>query len=269
MPFRHRRSPSRAALVTGATGGIGEALARALPADTRLVLTGRDESALARLEAELSSPERTVTVVAADLSDESGRSAVVDAAQAAEIDLIVNNAGLGDYGPFLDSDMERNIVAIRVNAEAPLALVHALLPDMLARAEFSGSRAGVINVSSSLAFLPVPTLAVYAATKAFLLSFGESLAAELQGEPVDVLTACPGATKTGFGSRAGFEGGSFPLAMSPDRVAREILAALGRQTTVLIGPASATAFTGVAVARSIFGQAFMQASRVAERLRPS
>ena len=267
-PFRNDRPPATAALITGATGGIGAALARAMPAETSLVITGRNADELGRLEDELSS-DREVRSIVADLSTEDGLAAVIEAGRAAGIDLLVNNAGLGRYGAFGETPFESHRETIRVNVEAPLALIHALLPDLLLNADLGGKRAGIINMSSSTAFIPVPTLATYAAAKAFILSFGESLAAELSGKPIDVLTACPGATRTAFGARAGFSGGSFPNAMAPETVARQTLAALGRQTTVVIGPASATAFTGVAIARSLFGQAFMHASRAADRFRPS
>ncbi len=267
-PFRNDRPPATAALVTGATGGIGAAIARALPRETALVITGRKEDELARLENELSY-DRTVKAVVADLATEEGCEAVVEAGREAGVDLLVNNAGLGSYGAFADEPFDAHRTTIRVNVEAPLRLIHALLPELILNADLSGKRAGIINMSSSTAFIPVPTLATYAASKAFILSFGESLAAELSDKPVDVLTACPGAVKTSFGERAGFSGGSLPGAMSPETVAKQTLAALGRQTTVVIGPASATAFTGVAFARSLFGQAFMQASRAAERFRPS
>jgi short-subunit dehydrogenase len=265
--LRNDRPPATCALITGATGGIGAALARALPPETAVVITGRREDELARLEHELSY-DRTVRAVPADLATEEGRAAVVEAAREAGVDLLVNNAGLGSLGNFADEPLEAHVNTIRVNVEAPLALIHALLPDLVLNADLAGKRAGIVNISSAVAFVPVPTLATYAATKAFLLSFGESLAAELADRPVDVLTACPGAVRTAFGGREGYSN-RIPTAMSPETVAKQTFAALGRQSTVVIGPASATAFTGVAVARSLFGRAFMQANRVAERFRPS
>lgn len=267
-PFQTNRPPASCALITGATGGIGAALARAMPPETALVITGRKGDELGRLENELSY-DHTVTAVEADLATDEGLEAVVAAAKEAGCDLLVNNAGLGTYGAFEDAPFDDHRLTVRVNVEAPLKLIHALLPDLVLNADLAAKRAGIINMSSSTAFFPVPTLATYAASKAFLLSFGESLAAELSDKPVDVLTACPGAVRTEFGQRAGFRAGSLPGAMSPETVAKQTLAALGRQTTVVIGPASATAFTGVAFARSLFGQAFMQVSRAAERFRPS
>lgn len=235
-----------------------------MPIETNLVLTGRDREKLERLKEELG-PERTETV-AADLTTAEGVEAVANAADAAGVDLLVNNAGLGEYGNFLDEGFEHHRTTIRVNVEAVLELTHRLAPGMIERADLAGRRAGIINVSSSLAFFPVPTFATYAASKAFILSFSESLSAELTDQPVDVLVACPGAVKTGFGQRAGYGRGSMPGAMAPEKVAKASLAALGRQRTVVIGPMSMAAFGPVAFARSAFGEAFYRASQVMERV---
>lgn len=261
--MRRPRPPARAAVVTGATGGIGEAIARALPDETALILTGRDGDKLALLRAEFGD---RCTVVEADLATEAGLDAVAAAAEAGQADLLVNNAGLGTLGGFLDEPFAVRREALRVNAEAVLALTHAVVPGMLSRAELSDRRAGLVNVASSLAFVPVPRFATYAATKALVLSFSESLAAELADRPIDVLCACPGAVRTQFGERAGYGGPGVPGAMSPERVARAILAALGRQTTAVIGPVSGVSFGGVALARSLFGQGLMRASQVVDRM---
>ncbi|MEM8663245.1 MAG: SDR family NAD(P)-dependent oxidoreductase, partial [Pseudomonadota bacterium] len=204
--------------------------------------------------------------VAADLATEEGRARVADAADASACDLLINNAGLGAYGRFVDTPLTDHLAAVRVDVEAVLALIHKVVPGMVERADLSGQRAGLINVASSLAFFPVPTFATYAAAKAFVLSFTESFAAEMQDEPIDIMVACPGAVRTEFGTRAGYRGRSMPGAMDPEKVAAQSLAALGRQSTVVIGPASAAAFTPVALARSLFGQAFMRASRVLDRV---
>ncbi|WMS42964.1 SDR family NAD(P)-dependent oxidoreductase [Acuticoccus sp. MNP-M23] len=257
------REPSARALITGATGGIGAAFARALPEETAMILTGRDEEALTLLAAEFG--PRAETVVA-DLATHEGLDAVARAAEAGEVDLLINNAGLGQYGNFLDVPFEEHQTTLRVNVEAVMALIHRLVPGMIDRAELSGRNAGLINVASSAAFFPIPTLATYAASKALVLSFTESFAAEMSGKPIDVLVSCPGAVKTAFGARAGYSGGRIPGAMAPEKVAAQSLAALGRQSTVVIGPASAAAFAPVALARSLFGHAFVRASRVMDRI---
>lgn len=258
------RPPASAALITGATGGIGEAFAHALPPETSLILTGRDEAKLAALAETFLG--RATTVVA-DLATPEGIETVADAAEAGGCDLLINNAGVGSYGDFLDVPLQAQLDTVRIDVEAVLALTHKVVPGMLARAALSGERAGLINVASSLAFFPVPTFATYAAAKAFILSFTESFDAEMSGKPIDVLAACPGAADTAFGERAGYRGRKMPGAMTPQKVAAASLAALGRQSTVVIGPASAAAFTPVALARSVFGKAFVTASRVMERVR--
>ncbi|WP_157961997.1 SDR family NAD(P)-dependent oxidoreductase [Acuticoccus kandeliae] len=251
------------ALVTGATGGIGEAFARALAPTTKLILTGRDEARLAALKDEFG-PQ--TEIVSADLLTEEGIGAVAATADSLGCDLLINNAGVGDYGNFLDVDFEKHRATLRIDNEAVLALIHRIVPGMIERAEASGRRAGVINVASSLAFFPVPTFATYAASKAFVLSFSESLSAELADAPIDILVSCPGAVKTEFGARAGYRGAAIPGAMSAEKVASATLAALGRQRTVVIGPVSAAAFGPVALARSMFGQAFMRAAQVMDRV---
>ena len=225
------------ALITGASSGIGEAFARALPTTTGLLLTGRDEARLAALRDELGRGERPVESLAADLGSDAGRAALVEAAERAGPDLLINNAGLGCFGPFLDNPAEAERAMVEVNVTAPLVLSRALLPGMAARARESGRRAGLILVSSTAAFQPLPYLSTYAATKAFELSLAEGLAGELAGEPVDVLALCPGATATRFFERAGMAGSSLPIerAEDPARVARQGLAALGRQTTLVVG----------------------------------
>ncbi|MBJ3778845.1 SDR family NAD(P)-dependent oxidoreductase [Acuticoccus mangrovi] len=260
---RPPRPDPQAALVTGATGGIGEAFARALPAETGLVLTGRDAARLAELKAEFGT---RAEIVPADLATAEGIAAVADAAERFGCDLLVNNAGLGAYGAFLEVDFEEHRRALRVNVEAAMELVHRVVPGMLARAHLADRRAGLINVASSTAFFPVPRLATYAASKAMILAFTESFSAEMSGEPIDILASCPGAVRTEFGHRAGYRGGAIPGAMAPDKVARASLAALGRQKTVVIGPLSAATFTPVALARSVFGDALMRATRVMDRV---
>ncbi|RAH99805.1 hypothetical protein DLJ53_18775 [Acuticoccus sediminis] len=261
--LRPHRDPPRCALITGATGGIGEAFARELPAMTELVLTGRDEARLAELAAEFGTRARTVV---ADLATPEGIAAVAEAAEAAECDLLINNAGVGAVGNFLDVDFERHRATLRIDVEAVLALTHRLVPGMIGRAEARGERAGLINVASSTAFVPVPSFATYAAAKAMVLSFTEAFAAEVSGAPIDVLASCPGAVRTAFGARAGYTGTGIPGAMAPEKVARQTLAALGRQSTVMIGPVSAATLAPVALARSMVSHAVMRAGRVMDRV---
>lgn len=223
------------ALITGATSGIGEAFARTLPSETGLLLTGRDGARLAELAAALGNAGRSVETLAVDLARDAGRTALVERAAALPIDLLINNAGLGALGPLAENDAAREREMVEVNVVAPLVLTRALLPDMLARAQNGGPRAGVILVASTAAFIPLPYMSTYAATKAFDLYLAEGLAGELKKEPVDVLALCPGATRTRFFERAGMSARMVGKAESPERVAREGLAALGRRSLHVVG----------------------------------
>jgi uncharacterized protein len=245
----------RAALVTGATSGIGEAFARALPTGANVLLTGRNAEALERLAAELVAPGRRVETVAADLATDAGLDAVSARAEAFGVDLLIANAGVGPFGDFLQASEESLRATVAVNVMAPVVLTRRLLPGMLRRAKADGGRAGLIVVSSNAAFLPVPRLATYAATKAFDLSLAEALAAELDGEPVDVLALCPTATRTRFSQRSGF-GGNLPGAEDPADVAAAALHALGRVRTLVRGPVSGLLLSGPALARAALAQAF-------------
>jgi short-subunit dehydrogenase len=229
----------RSALITGASSGIGEAFARGLPRATALLLAGRDRDRLTALAHELASPGRMVRIVTADLSDDSERGSVIAAAESAEVDLIVNNAGIGRLGRVIENAPERESEIVKVNALTPVEICRALIPGMLRRAEAKrgqpqGPRAGVINVSSAAAFGPMPFFATYAASKAFLLHYTEALAEELSDRPIDILALCPGATKTRFFERAGIEKPGFTM-HEPDRVVREGLQALGHRTVHIVG----------------------------------
>ncbi len=226
----------RCALITGATSGIGKAFAQALPLATNLVLTGRTEARLVTLRDSLASVGREIVIIPADLATQAGRNRVVAAADAAGIDLLVNNAGLGYFGALIDNSLEAELEMTEVNVVAPVILTRALLPGMISRAEASGSRAGVILVSSVAAFNSLPFFATYAATKGFELLFAEALSGELTSEPVDVLALCPGPTRTDFFRRAGLSDGFFPHIMDANTVARRGLAALGHRTIEISDP---------------------------------
>lgn len=237
------------ALVTGATSGIGRAFAEALPRSTGLLLTGRDEARLQQLERQLANPVRQVATVTADLTTDAGRDAVIARAEELGIDLLINNAGIGHLGRLIDHPPEQERATVELNVVTPLVLTRALLPGMLERAHASGRRAGLMIVASEAAFAPLPYFASYAASKAFDLVLAESLAEELAHEPIDVLAFCPGATRTGFGSRAGFAGGNLPGAAEPRAVAREGLNALGRHRVLVSGFARRAAFAPLVLPR--------------------
>jgi short-subunit dehydrogenase len=255
MPTMTRmRTRPCGALVTGATSGIGEAFARALPRGTGLLLTGRNAAALRALAAELSAPGRPVETIAADLSTDGGLDAVAARAEAFGVDLLILNAGTGRFGDFLDVPEAALRETIAVNVLAPAVLARRLLPGMLGRARQTGRRTGLIVVSSATAFAPVPRLAAYAASKAFDLSLAEALAAELAAEPIDVLALCPSATRSRFAERSGWRRGTPPGAATPRHVAEAALAALGRRWTLVLGPVSGTLLSVPALARAVLAQ---------------
>ncbi|MEH2350238.1 MAG: SDR family oxidoreductase [Nostoc sp.] len=191
------------ALITGASSGIGKAFAQELAArKTNLVLVARSEKKLSQLAKELQEEhEIQVDVILKDLTEANAACAVFEATKAKglTIDLLINNAGLGYYGDFAESDGERQIKIVQLNVLALVDLTHKFLP--LMRQRRSGS---IINVSSITAFQPIPYLSVYAATKAFILSFSEALWAENHQYGVRILVTCPGPIETNFFAEANF-----------------------------------------------------------------
>jgi len=224
----------RCALITGASSGIGEAFARALPKSTSLLLTGRDRARLAHLASELANADRTVRSIAADLATAEGRQAVIGFADGQPVDLLINNAGIACLGPVAENPPEREAEMAQLNMVAPVEITRALLPGMLKRAE-GGQRGGLIFVASAAAFMPIPLFATYAASKAFLLHYAEALAEELSEAPIDVLALCPGATRTRFFERANVARTNLPQMHEADRVAREGLQALGHRVVHVVG----------------------------------
>lgn len=193
------------ALITGASGGIGEQFARQLATrNVNLVLVARSEERLNALadELERAHPGLSATVVAADLSTSDSPAAVMDKLEHAGItvDLLINNAGVGSLRRFADEDREAVLREIQLNCVSLVALTSMVLPGMLAR-----NRGGVINLASTAAFQPIPTMAVYAASKAFVLSFTEALWAETTHSEVRILALCPGPTETRFFQTASAE----------------------------------------------------------------
>lgn len=225
----------KAALVTGASSGIGEAFARLLPIETDLLLTGRQEAPLLVLISELSRPGRRVEYVLADLSLPDAMQSVIVAAESFGVDLLINNAGLGHFGEIAETEPAREAEMVMVNVVAPTVLTRALLPGLLRRVERTGRRAGIIIVGSVVSFFPVPRMTTYAATKAFDLMYALGLADELRGRAVDVLALCPGSTATRFAERAGVRPGAAAIGHSSAQVAAAGLAALGRRHVIVVG----------------------------------
>src|SRR5262245_40423033 len=186
----------RCAVVTGASSGLGRALAvRLADRGMSLVLTGRNETRLDETARQIrgAAPRVQVETVVADLSTASGVSKLLDHVGDRPVEVLVNNAGFGSYGPFAEADLKREADEVAVDVGAVIALARAFLPGMLARR--SG---GILNVASTIAFQPAPYQAVYGASKAFVLSFSQALWAEARPAGVAVTALCPGPTRTGF-----------------------------------------------------------------------
>ncbi len=192
------------ALVTGASGGIGRDLAELAAADGfDVVLVARSADVLGAAADDIEERHGVrALAVPADLADPQApaRLAAELAGRGVAVDVLVNNAGVGAYGEFVDSDPEAQLAMIRVNVGAVVGLTRALLPPMVER-----GRGRILNVASTAAFQPGPLMAVYYATKAFVLSFSEALAEELAGTGVTVTALCPGPTRSSFQDRAGMQ----------------------------------------------------------------
>lgn len=191
------------ALVTGASGGIGKAIAECFARDGHdLILSARDDAALRTLAREWEARHRIrVQAIAADLSQADGAVRLADAiaATGTPIDYLVNNAGYGLFGEFRDLALADELAMMTLNMTAPTVLSKRFLADLIAR------RGRIMNVASTAAFQPGPYMAVYYATKAYVLSFSEALASELAGSGVSVTAFCPGPTRSGFQQRAAMQ----------------------------------------------------------------
>lgn len=223
-------------LITGASSGIGEAFARRLAAEGRdLVLVARSEDKLRSLCSELTEKhgiraDHTVL----DLSVQGADAQLFKTTESlgARIDLLINNAGFGSMGDFAKLDLDRELEMIRLNISILVALTHRYLAGM--RERRSGA---IINVSSAAGFQPLPFMATYAATKAFVTSFSEAIAEENRPFGIQVLALCPGSTSTNF-----FEASNIERAMkikgqqTADEVVNSALAVLnGRRAKVVSG----------------------------------
>jgi short-subunit dehydrogenase len=193
------------ALITGASGGIGLELARLCARGGHdLILVARNQGKLEEIAKYLSGMYQTrVELIAADLDDAEAPAAIVDAAarRGMVVDVLINNAGFGAWGLFGRADLERQLTMIQVNVLALTHLTRLLLPGMITR-----RKGRILNVASTAAFAPGPLMAVYYATKAYVLSFSEAISNELRGTGITVTALCPGPTRTGFAETAGLVG---------------------------------------------------------------
>jgi short-subunit dehydrogenase len=239
------------ALVTGTSSGIGVALAGELARRGRdLTLVARREDRLRDTAAELSAQHGVnVEWIAADLADAADRDRLVAelADRGRVVDVLVNNAGMGTSGPFHTLPVDRELQQVRLNVEAVVALCGAFVPGMVER-----GRGRILNVASVSGFMPVPQQATYAASKAFVLTFTESLTLDLHGTGVTATALCPGPVKTEF--EGIIEGLPERLYVEPERVAREAIEGLedGDRTVIPGGGNKMNAVFGRHAPRGVF-----------------
>lgn len=220
------------ALVTGASAGIGVALARDLARHgSKLILTARRKDRLEALAAELTALGTEVRIVVADLTDAAAPQAIYDATEGAGlvVDILINNAGLGQYGNFVTSNVGQELGQIRVNCEAMVHLSRLFVPRMVER-----RRGWVLVVASGASFQPVPFITTYAATKAFDRFFALGLAEEVAASGVKVTALCPGPTESEFFEVAGATKFRGRTTQPAEVVARRGIAALagGKRTII-------------------------------------
>ena len=198
------------ALITGASGGIGYELARLFAKNGyNLVLVARSREKLLKQAEELRTlgkEQINITVISRDLADLEAPEDIFDATERAKIDVdvLVNNAAFGKRGEFAKSDIDEDLDMVQLNVVALAHLTRLYLPGMIFRGE-AGRKGRILQVASTAAFVPGPLMAIYYASKAFVLSFSEALSEELRGKNITVTCLCPGPTATGFAVRAGTE----------------------------------------------------------------
>lgn len=221
-----KRINGKTALITGASSGIGAAFATELAKEgATLILTARSESTLRTLAEKLTQQFNTqVHVFPADLSQPGAADALMKTITSAglSVDLLINNAGVGKWANFLDESQASYESMLMLNITSLMNLTYQVLPGMLAKGE-----GGIINVASTGSFQPTPYIAVYGASKAFVLNFSEALYGEYMERGITVTALCPGNTATGFQAEANADTQGM-RADTPETVARQGLAALKR-----------------------------------------
>lgn len=242
---------NKTALITGASAGLGYEFAVMFAEDGYdLVLVARNAAKMEEIKTRF--PQLNITVIAKDLGKPEAAREVYEEVKAAgiTIDALVNNAGFGLMGQFEELDIARQSEMISLNVTALTEMTHHFLPEL--KKNPHGAR--ILNVASTAAFQPGPMMAVYYATKAYVLSFSEALAEELAGTAVTVTTLCPGATKTNFASVANVEKTKmFSGAMSSQEVARQGYQALmgGKRVVITGGSNKVGAYAAKFLPRSV------------------
>jgi short-subunit dehydrogenase len=250
---------TKTALITGASSGIGLELARVFARHNHpLVLTSRDAGELLRIASEMKQEFNVpVHTIARDLEDPDAADDIASelAREGVPVHILVNNAGVGFLGPFWNSPLENDLSMLRVNIGAMVRLTKNFLPDMIRRG--SGR---ILNTASVASFEPGPNLAVYHATKAFVLSLSEALATELEVTGITVTALCPGPTDTDFFPKAGMtDTRAFQQAqvMPPQEVAQKGYDAMMRGERVIV--------TGVTNKLSVFSRHLLPESAQARK----
>jgi hypothetical protein len=200
MTSNENTESHKVALVTGASSGIGLELARVFAQHNyNLILVARNQTKLNEIAKELAAKKVTVTIIAKDLAIPSAPNEIYEQLRSRSIivDVLVNCAGVGSLGLFSDQELHSQLNMIQVNVTALTHLTHLFLKDMVKRGEGK-----ILNVASTAAFQPGPLMAVYYATKSYVLSFSEAIANEVKGTGVTVTALCPGPTLTGFQANA-------------------------------------------------------------------
>ncbi len=228
---------SQWAVITGASSGIGLSIARLLAEKSyHLLLVGRNEERLNKLSEELNTRYQVqAAAFVADLGTDEGIAALENKIQSigTSIEVLVNNAGIGIWGKFAEIDWKRQAQMLMLNNTALLALTHSVLPYLL-----KNKKGYILNIGSTASFQAVPGMAVYSASKGFVVQFSRGLHEELTGTGVQVTCVNPGATETAFVERAGMQGSSLEkqaekFNMSPDEVARIAVDAMFNQKNVV------------------------------------
>lgn len=226
----------KTALITGASAGIGAAFAKELAErKTDVILVARSQEKLEKLAEELQAQHNIKAhVIIQDLTQPGATKAVFDrvSQQGLTVDLLINNAGFGDYGPFAERQLEKQVQMIQLNVLALVELTHLFLTEM------KKCRSGaIINVSSISAYQALPYCSVYSATKAFILHFTEALWAENKDSGVRILALCPGPTESNFFVEAEFPntfGGAGQNYATAEQVAKETLIALQKDHSTIV-----------------------------------
>jgi short-subunit dehydrogenase len=248
--------PDLTCLVTGGSSGIGAEVARGLARrGLGVTLAARREDRLRELAEELAGEHGIrAETISCDVSDIDDRKRMKDEIEqrGLTVEVLVNNAGYGSGGAFVDLDGDKEAAMIRTNVESVVALTHAFLPDMVER-----GRGAILNLASLIAFQPVPFQATYGASKAAVLAFTEAVHEELRGTGVTITAICPGPVRTEFGEVGGFGGADDKIPdfvwLEADKVAEDALEGLEKGERVVVPGAlnQLAAFSGHYMPRSL------------------